>query len=362
MQKDSRVFYFRRMPWALIGALVLSLLSQQVLRETPVFWKFCYGYCDPRVDDVLRVEARLNMLPANDQSSNVFLLGSSRPRRAFAADYLTHAFLKDRLSFQDLTIVGANTPIDMYLLKSQWLRKKPAMVIYLFDPNAIYAGKYEFSRMRFFDPSVLPYFVKYLGYQEVLSNWKFLVRAFLGEIFLFYKYRNSFVRIIEGWGRDCLSWKKIAQPKPLPVLPEWPRAYFLDMIEKSKTNKFSRFKISEDSELNKALLYLFAKGLIARGIKLIVVRAPEHPLLRHKVCDKRHVEEKQDFMHNDYLQDQSKEIGFAYVNAESLLDLDETDFVDAVHLSEKGRAKFTRFMENYLSSHLSSAAGSQGAD
>ncbi len=362
MQKDAHVFYFRGMPWALVGAILLSLLFQQVVREMPAFWRFCYLYSNSYTDDLLRVEAQLNMIPGNDRRPRVFILGSSCAKRAFDVNYLTHAFLKEHLSFYNLGIAQAGSSINVLMQKRMWLEKNPAMVIYMLKPYNFYQEEYKFDDARSFDPSVLPVLVKYLGYQRFFSRWTVFVRFYLKEISLFYKYSNFFSRSIMQVGMSCLTGKKMPRSELYPRDRYLPQAYLLDRINRMSEAEVAQFKENKYSALNKECFCLFAKDLVARGIKLVVVNAPVHPVLNLKVHGNRRFVEKWGSAYDNFLQNQSRKIGFAYVDAESLPDLDETDFADTFHLNQKGRAAFSQFIERYLSGHLPSSAGYKSAD
>ncbi|GEM_PF-1982449 len=363
MKKDSQVFHFRRMPWALIGAILLSLLFQQAVRGTPAFWKFCYLHRGEGLGEVLRMEAELDRLPASNQNSKVFLLGSSCVFFGLDVNALDKAFAMDHLNFYNLGLGNAAYPVNAFMEKSVWLKKNPAIVIYMLNPRNIYTNTLFFDSARSFDLSVLPYLVRYLGYREVLSNWKIFVGAIFEKFSLFYKYKDFFSSFIIGpWinnsapetiAQTDLGWEHSEHRSQAPLVGPDKRV---------GKNRATGSRENGYTELNKALFSVFAKDLVARGIKLIVVNGPSHFLLKLNARARRRFVEKLSSTYSEFLQRQSREIGFAYVNAESLPDLDETCFSDAVHLNQKGRAMLTQFIENYLHNYLSLPVGYKGAD
>lgn len=343
MQKNSYIFNFKQLPLAFLGAIVLFLVFQCVLLESKSFWRFCYLYSTPGRDDALRVEAQLKLLSVNDKNIRVFLIGSSQTREDFDTDYLNKYFSRANVNFCNFGIAGTASPIDMFMLKDKLSNKKPVFIFYMPYIESFYMDKYDFSTMvNYFEPSILPYFLRYEGFKDIVAQRGYFIDSFLGKIFLFYRYRESFVRILYTAINYHISGNKISEPLRYAHQENRPKSYFIEEIKKAGGN---RYKTNSCLELNKVLFCLFAKDIISKGIKLIVLDGPTHPLF--KECYRKEI----NYEYNDFLRRQSLGLGFIYLDSNNLPKFNETEFIDFTHLNEKGRTKFNNFIAQFLSSN-----------
>jgi hypothetical protein len=98
--------------------------------------------------------------------------------------------------------------------------------------------------------------------------------------------------------------------------------------------------------MNEKLFTLFAEEVKTRGIDLIVVDGPTHPMI------KEFYKKESELAYNYFFKARAKRFGFVYLGRDDLPDFNSKDFIDFTHLNNTGRIKFTRFIENYLSKNL----------
>lgn len=268
----------------------------------------------------------------------IFLTGSSQARQGLDARYLNSKFSKNNVTFYNLGFAKAN-PIDMFMLNNILLKKKPETIIYLTYVGNFYQD-YDFRKMKYyFNPNIVPYLVKYLDSKTLLSHTDAFVDSFLGEVSVFYKYRSSFQKIAMVVLKDSLGIEKRFMPCLFKYRVDKPQSFFLTVIEKAHKQKFH---LTKSTQLSQDMFNLWAQAVLAKKIRLIVIEAPTHPLLKETYS----MELNTDF--HSFLTTQARELGFIYLSTENLPTFSENEFTDFSHLNAAGRRKFTDFLENYL--------------
>jgi hypothetical protein len=290
-------------------------------------------------DDDIRFEAKLRTIPEITNQKRIFLIGSSQTRVDFDMEYLNRKSKKTNTIFYNLGVSGAAQPIEIFMLKDRLLEKKPDVIIYMPFVASFYS-EYTFSTMKhYFNPAILPYLVKYAGIKNLKIHKDDFVDSFLGEFCIFCKYRESTRRIFRNYASGRIYAEEERKIVKHGYEKNKPKAYFINEIEKSDGN---RYNTTPYTKLNENLFILFAEDLISRGVKLIVMSGPTHPLM--KECYKRKI----DTVYNNFLSEQAGRIGFIYLSQNQLPSFREEEFRDFTHLNAFGRDKLSKFLEFYL--------------
>ena len=93
---------------------------------------------------------------------------------------------------------------------------------------------------------------------------------------------------------------------------------------------------------NVASFQQFANAIVASGAKLIVIEGESHPDTMNAYPHEFRSETRQ------MLMEKSVEIGFEYFESEQRPQFELSDWRDAVHLNERGRAKLTEFVATLI--------------
>jgi hypothetical protein len=341
--KSLSISSFRTLPVAVIGSILLFLVTQALIADTQAFWRFCYFYSDPLPDDGIRLEAQLRGIVPSDGRKKIFLAGSSQTREDFDVDSLNQNLKETQTIFYNFGISGNASPIEMFMLKDRLLAKNPAAVIYVPFIGTFYS-RYYFEKMKYyFSPVIIPHLLKALGLTQIVKSENIrtsLIESVLGTLTVFYRYRESLRRIIFTALSHHLHIARRAGPKHYAYAKSKPPAYFAREIKRAQGNKYS---VSGYTAFSEYLFVRFAQDIIAGGVKLVVISGPVHPLITK--C----YPEEIDLRYHSFLSRQAEKLGFAYLPQSHLPRFAEQDFIDFTHLNESGRKKLTRFLEDYVS-------------
>jgi len=338
VEKNSFILVFKKLPFVFISSLFLFFLIESGLANSSTFWRFCNRYSEPMLDDGIRLEAELRTMPEVDKAKKVFLAGSSQAREGLDIEYLNNRF--ENVLFYNLGASGAASGIDMFMITDKLLSKQPETIVYLTFVEGFYYD-YNYGKLkRYFDPKVMPYFLEHIDSRTIFSHKGHLLDAFLGRISLFYKYRSSFGRIFSSALKDYLGMEKGDSVKRFAFRENKPRSYFMREIAKADKK---RYLATSYTVLNQQLFKLTAKEIAAKGVRLIVLSGPTHPLISD--CYEREI----DIAYDSFFEKQAKELGFVYLSKEQLPVFTKDDFIDFTHLNKAGRIKLTGFFGDYFS-------------
>lgn len=310
-----------------------------VLMQLKGFWQICYLYGNPISDDGIRLQAQLRIMSDNHENKRVFFVGSSQTREDFDVDHLNSLFGEKSVEFFNLGISGAAQPIEMFMIEDSLLKKKPDVIVYMPFVGSFY-GSYGFAKMKYyFSPKVLPYMFDYLGIKEIFDHRYAFIDSFLSEFSLFFKYKNSLKRISVALLSSYLWGEEKAAPEKFGYHKNKDPIYFKNEIKKSKGKRYDENRYSM---LNENLFVLFADNIISNEITFIVVDAPVHPLIKETYKNDIDIE------YSSFLLKQSKEIGFVFLEKNTLPKFSKEDFIDFTHLNKQGRDKMTAFIAKYF--------------
>lgn len=344
--KSLSISSFRNLPVAVIGSILLFLVTHALIADTPAFWRFCYFYSDPLPDDGIRLEAQLRGIAPSDDRKKIFLTGSSQTREDFDVDSLNRNLEESHTVFYNFGISGNASPIEMFMLKDRFLAKKPLAIIYVPFIGTFYS-RYYFEKMKYyFSPVILPHLLKALGLTQIVKSENMrtsLIDSLLGTRTVFYRYRESLGRIIFTALSDYTHIARRGAPEKYAYKKSKPAAYFAREIKRAQGNKYS---VSGYTAFSEYLFIRFAQDIIAEGVQLIVISGPVHPLITK--C----YSEKIDVRYHGFLSHQAEKLGFAYLSQNHLPRFTEQDFIDFTHLNESGRSKLTRFLEAYVAKEI----------
>lgn len=336
--------------------MVLFFVSQWALLHCDAFWRFCHLYADPVYDDFLSARATLRTMPTDFRREKVFLTGASQVREDFEMDFLNEEMGEDGLVLYNLGISGAVHPADTFMQGDEFLEKDPALVVYMPYIKGFYS-EYVFEKMKYsFDSKILPHLFGYLGVGEILELRNSFIDSFLGKVFFVFRYRKSLQDVIPSLIEHLLGIERRTEPVLFAHRESRPDSYFREEIEKYGSDWFRRGRYTP---LQQEFFKLFARSVVERGIPLIVMDSPSHPLLK-KLYDTR-----LDTEYDGFLREQAEAIGYTYLSRQDLPEFGAGDFVDFTHLNEAGRKKFNSFLVKQLRKEIRKGAlpagrGSEG--
>lgn len=340
MEKNSSTFNFKKIPAAFISAVLLFFAVQHCVTHSGSFWRFCYDYSKPLIDDPIRVEAQLQLASRVKDKSKIFLTGSSEVREGFDVERLNSDFKQKNVVFYNLGFSAAH-PVDMFMMADRFLKAGPGVIVYMHDPRSFYSD-YAFSKMPYyFNENILGPMFKYLGMQTILMQRRVLWDAMLRQWLPLYRYRESLKRICRNWVRSCFAKKSHFNGAAHAYETAKPKAYFLKVIE---TEPKKQYAVTGMSLLSQDLFTRFSQDVVSRGVRLVTLEAPLYPLI-DETYDQRIYDENDAF-----LKGQAQKTGFVYLKTAPGASFQEGDFIDFTHLNQRGREKLTLFLEEYLRS------------
>lgn len=153
-------------------------------------------------------------------------------------------------------------------------------------------------------------------------------------------YRDSLERIFTSAVINYVGNEIRTAPKKYAYQDAKPESYFTAEIEKANENQYY---VSVYTGLNEELFSAFARDVISRGTKFIVLSGPTHPLIK-----KTYKATVIDTAFDGFFREQALKLGFAYLPQSELPLFTEDDFIDFTHLNAAGRGKLTEFLKDYL--------------
>ncbi|MFH1876610.1 MAG: hypothetical protein ABH865_06945 [Candidatus Omnitrophota bacterium] len=285
------------------------------------------------------MEAQLRTISEIAGQKRIFISGSSQAREGFDIEYLNREFNKTNTTFFNLGTGGSASVMILFTIKDRLLKKRPEIIIFMPFVGSFYSNYSSKRHPRVFNLATLPYVSKYLGVKVVKSHKIDFIDSFLGKLSIFYKYRESIKRIIDSYVDYHINGGEKLKPKKYVYKKNMRKSHFMKAIKEAKGNKYS---VTPYTRLTEHLFILSARDLISKGVKLIVISGPTHPLI--KKCYKGEI----DSAYNDFLLNQAKKIGFIYLSESQLPLFTEEEFIDFTHLNSRGRNKMSKFLKDYL--------------
>jgi hypothetical protein len=319
--------------------VAIFVVSHAALTRSEAFWRGCYLYSTPKMDSFFRLEAKLRMMDDREAGRRVFLTGSSQTREDFDAEYLNRAFRGEGVVFHNLGISGGAQPIELAMIEDRLFEKHPDVIVHTTYVGSFYT-RFSLLKLKYhFDPAILPWLRRTMGYPRMIGRRDAFIEAFLSMSSPLYRFRGSLQRIGRTYVKNRIGRGHRTGPILYAYEEAKPPSYYLDEIERVQGNKF---RFNGQTEINEALFERFAADILARGIDFILIEGPTHPLIRR--CYSAEVDRR----YRAFLAGVSDRLGFDYLTEEDLPDFSEDDFIDFTHLNEGGRAKLSRFLETYL--------------
>lgn len=312
-------------------------IFEPVVRESPGLWHFWYLHGGGW--EQTWVEAQLRTVPLTTDERRVFLVGSSMTREGFDVDYLNNEFQEGDTRFYSISSMAA-TPMDMFMTKDEMLARHPDVVVAEASVMALYY--YNWPKLKYyFDPAVLPYVSRHLGITALFAQREYVLDSFVGYLSIIHKYDIAYLDSVGKAAKERLSGQHRTAPDLLQTLGQeaQPESYYEEAI---RTSGGDLYRPSQYTALQKDLFSLFAEDVVSDGSRLIILGLPTHPLFKQLYK----AEIDADF--NTFFSDLASKIGCTYVSQEQLPSFTEADFLDFAHLNTFGRAKLSRFLEDYL--------------
>ncbi len=341
--KNLFIFSFKKAPYYFLASIIIFLILEILLSNSPCFWRILYEYSTPGSgNDALRFQAQLKMMSKEPKNKKVLLTGSSQVREGIDISQLNSAFMKRNTVFYNLGVSGGAQPIDAFMYKEKLIEKYPEMIVFGCFIGSFY-DNYKFEKIKYyFSPCIIPYFYKYIGIKELYGYKGCFLDSYLGLALPLYRYRESI-----GWlGLKICS--SIMRGKP-PLKRNFRFSKDLSeeklrtLIRELDTDKFSK---TSYTILNKKLFTTFSRYIRKNGIKLLIIDMPTNPMIKNTY--NKNIDEE----YEQLLIDTARAEGYLYLSRSQLPVFSEEDFIDFTHLNAKGRKKLTDFLEIYLNGKI----------
>jgi hypothetical protein len=310
----------------------LSALDLAIARATP-FWSWVATSFPRRVDDSFLAEATVLATPPGRE--NVVLLGNSRADDGVDLAALDARFAGRGRRFRNLTVVGSGV-VDQAMRAREVTRLEPGLAIAVIAASELGDGDWA--------PETFTYDVRAASHiftlRDVWDDPELHLAGIAGELHLLARHRRSFqtaARVILGretFFQIRLELTKLAQEArghdgPKPALA-WLKTREPDVYPNRQT---------------RALEWL-ADSLRAAGTRLVVVEAPNHPILVAPGIAPRVARFR------EFASELAARHDFAFVPATRFPAFELSEFKDLFHLNEAGRARFTATLGDELESLL----------
>jgi len=341
MDRNSFISGFKTLPWCCISAVVIFLGINFALSGAKPFWRFCYLYSDPYIDDSIRLGAKFALIDKNSKKDKIFIIGASQAREDFDVDEINREIEPYNMEVFNLGI-SAGQPIDMVMLKDKFLSYKPKAFIYVTYLGDFYT-KFKYTKMKYyFNPAILPYFAKNMGYRVFVENFPHFVDSFLSMPSVIYKYREPLKRIIDTRIKYFLKKETRAAPLQFKYDRSLSKLYFMREILLYRQTQKSYFDEAPATGFNMLMFDKFIGEMIGSGQDMTVLKAPTHPLFKLTYNP----------VHNapfeGFLKEEHSKYGYDYLDFDAMKIFNQEDFIDFVHLNVDGRAKLTRIVKKVL--------------
>jgi len=338
MPRRSYISSFKRLPWAVIIAFLLMVLGQNLAFNSKAFWAYFYRNSSPRTDDAFRFEA---VARNSRRGAGFFFLGASQARENVDTRMLKREFGSEGIRFYNLGISNAHA-MDLYMTIDRVLDARPTHIVLISDLNMI-SSRYMYPKLRpYFNHDAIPAIVSHLGFREVWRERVEFLHSFLGEMFPFYRFRESIGRILKDEVSISVGASK---RKPFLRFAYSKRMNTFDekiLNERLAEQKQGRGARPEEVSMNEWMFESCVKKITEMGIPLLVVDAPYYPGVKEGYFSKLFAP------YHSFMILLSEKYGFPYFSDADLNFLEREDFVDHTHLTRSGRIKFTKFISELI--------------
>ncbi|MFH0892314.1 MAG: hypothetical protein V1867_06045 [Candidatus Falkowbacteria bacterium] len=332
--KNSFISSFKGLPLVLAASLVLFFMSGSALARTDFIWHFFYLNSRPATDHFLRKAAELRLISREKSGQRVFLVGSSVAYEGYDEAYLN--FRSSGTEFYNFGSGGV-TPIELFLLRNEYIAKRPDTVVFPVYIGDFY-GKANYASLKyFFKFEILSRIISIVGWRDLCDHRGEMIDSMIGRILPFYRYNKSIIRSIEAAVRDRVLEIRRDAPEVAKKTGQMSADFFEELAALEP-----KFKTTEHAALRKKLFLEFARDLKISGVNLVLVSAPMNSRLAE--ISAPGLEEEMD----DWLRTAAAEYGFRYIGKSELPAFIDGEFVDFTHLNEKGREKNSAFLLDYL--------------
>jgi hypothetical protein len=283
-----------------------------------------------RLDDGYLGEALLRTLPPG--RDNVLLLGNSRADDSIDTAALERRFASRGLHFHNLTVAGSGM-VDQAMRAREIAKLEPGVVIAMADAAALRPDGWLEETFAYDAPAALEIFTL----RDLLSEPGFHTAGLAGQLHVLARHRSSLQStLLVALGRQTFVGLRLELIQRAAATLG-PRAGENPLVGWMKSRNQDPYP-----NANTRALELLARRMRAAGTRLVVVEAPNHPILLAPGVQPRVARFR------EFVRALSVEHGFAFVEATQLRPLDVQHFNDLIHVNGDGRALFTATLGDAL--------------
>jgi len=327
MRNASRA---RLLALLVLGPLAALAASDFVIARSTPLWSWVAHEFPRRLDDDYLGEALLRTLPPG--RDNVLLLGNSRADDSIDTAVLEQRFADKGLHFRNLTVAGSGM-VDQAMRAREIAKRKPGIVIAMVDAVALRPEGWLEDTFAYDASAALEIFRP----RDFLAEPGFHIAGLAGQLHVLARHRGSLQNsLLVGLGRQTFVGVRmeLLQRAAAALDPDVGNNAFSGWM-KSKT---------EDPYPNTSTraLEVLAQRMRDAGTRLVVVEAPNHPILIAPGVQPRVLRFR------EFVGDLAGRHGFEFVQATQLRELDIEHFRDLIHLNPDGRTLFTATLGDAL--------------
>lgn len=324
-----------------IALLLASLVAaDRAIALWPAHWAWVAREMPARVDDPYRVEALLRSTPPSRR--NVPILGNSLAERGLDPAVLERHFAAQGLRFPSITI-GSGPALAFGMLANAVADLEPRAAIFVAGPLALRSLP-QLHRVRVYDLRSVP---DLFSARDVLREPGFHAAGLFGELSVLARHgralrKAALVRLgLRDWdphGGEPIGARPGEYTQGSDSWLNWLREPVPDSYPNANT---------------RALAYLSLR-LREAGARLLVIDAPVLSTAKARDASARIDGYRQ------FLRELSAQAGFELLEPDPPVVYEPQDFLDGVHPSDSGRARFTAALIESLGDRLERDQGVEG--
>ena len=340
MKRLSSIFSSRKLPWACVVAAVLLVAIQFGLARWPGAWIYLYRNSSPKLDDGLRFAAVANAIDPEERK--VLVLGASQARENVDVYQLDRAFKGEGVRFYNLGI-SQGQAADFFMTRQLVLDARPDFIVFVGDLN-IFSSPYMMSKLRlYFQPEIVPRWIRGLGWRAVWELRKPILNAAVGYLSPAYRFRESLGRIArEEIAIRLLNRKREPFRRFAYSDDRRDEEIYEELDEKMRRGKLEDVAGPAEIAMNEAMFEETIAEFRRAGIPMVAVDAPYFGDAKTSYFRDVYA------AYDAFMKRLAATYGFPYYSDAEMPRFDRTDFFDHTHLNREGRRKFTAFIREVV--------------
>lgn len=345
MSGPARGSLLTRVPAAFLLAVGIVAGLEAAAADTPRVLGFLCAQTRPvDAENFLRADLYLDAARFSNARSRVFLVGPSNAREGINAGALNQAFAEQGVEFFNL---GASSfqMSDLYQWRARIAAARPDAILYLVNPQVFFkTNEVERKTTLIFDPSIVPWLVRYLPAETIWRDRAKYLDGALGYLSRLYRFRLLLRRLSD---RRAAGGSFRERPVQFFYKARLSEAQLRVVLKKYV--KADYFEDDPETRMQRALFEPTLEYLKDKGVRVIFVEFPLHPsaggIYRPEYYRR----------FRDRMLGSRERLAYDFVPVEELPVFTKEDYYDLVHLGAPGRKKLTSFAEELFRQRLTAA-------